>query len=257
MVVDVSKVNNARLGWTWWEEDVEQRYGVVLDGWTAGDKPVDPSTLSTSLTVLRTLLEAIQTGACAFRKLGPLEAAERKAKWDADVAAGRKIAKHRAPRCDAGRARKRGRDEDEGQEEENDEHEASCTHASQANDPTSQTTRTPPKKRARKTHDAATAPTKPRTKTAGPAKSAAPKKSTMRKKGTLSTKKTGARDDPTTRAALEKLKSGSRSRVVSRPIINSDDEENDDPNAADGPTVSTSTLDASALVVNVPPMSVA
>jgi hypothetical protein len=141
LIVEVSKVPDVRLSWTWWEEDVVQRYGVVLDGWTAGrtpgDNPTDPSNLSTSQTVIRTLLEAIRTGACVFRKLGTVEAAERKAKWDADVAAGQKIAKHRAPRCDAGHARKRGRDEDEGQEEENDEHEALCTHASQANDPTS------------------------------------------------------------------------------------------------------------------------
>jgi hypothetical protein len=78
-VVDVSKVSEARLGWKWWEEDVVQQYGVVLDGWTAGDKITDPSNMSTSQTVIRTLLEAVRVGECAFRKLGPVEATERKA----------------------------------------------------------------------------------------------------------------------------------------------------------------------------------
>jgi hypothetical protein len=52
-VVDVSKVSEAHLGWKWWEEDVVQQYGVVLDGWTAGDKITDPSNMSTSQTVIR------------------------------------------------------------------------------------------------------------------------------------------------------------------------------------------------------------
>ncbi|KAJ7793219.1 hypothetical protein B0H14DRAFT_3560895, partial [Mycena olivaceomarginata] len=103
---DVSKVADARLAWTWFDEDVVQRYGVVLEGWTAG-RIVDPSNLSTSQTVIRTLLEAIRTGECYFRKLGPSEAAERRKKWDEDVAAERVVAKHRAPRRDAGVPRKR------------------------------------------------------------------------------------------------------------------------------------------------------
>lgn len=244
--VEVSKVPEARLGWTWWEEDVEQRYGVVLDGWTAGkqpgDKPTDPSNLSTSQSVIRTLLEAIRSGACAFRKLGPVEAAERRAKWEADVAAGRVVAKHRAPRCDAGRKRRR----DEQDEEENDENEPPLTEDRHDDNSEAPTTRSPPKKRARKVPNGATATAaaeKPRAKTAAP-----PKKTATGKKG--ATAKKNVRNDPTTRAALERLKAGSRSRVVSRAIITSDDELDNDPEAdEDGPTSSTSTPDTSAIVV--------
>ncbi|KAJ6472627.1 hypothetical protein C8R45DRAFT_765569, partial [Mycena sanguinolenta] len=97
----------ARISWTWFEEDVVQRYDVDLVGWTAGPKPVDPSNLSTSLTVIRTLHNAVQNGDCHFRKLGRAEAADRRKKWDENVAAGRVTAKHRASRCDAGMPRKR------------------------------------------------------------------------------------------------------------------------------------------------------
>jgi hypothetical protein len=93
-VVDVSKVSEAQLGWKWWEEDVVQQYGVVLNGWTVSDKITDPSNLSTSQTVICTLLEAVRTGECAFRKLGPVEAAKRKAKWEEDVVTGRVVVKH-------------------------------------------------------------------------------------------------------------------------------------------------------------------
>jgi hypothetical protein len=149
-VADVSKVNEARLGWTWWEEDVVQRYGVILDGWTAGEKITDPSNLSTSQIVIRTLLEAVRTGKCAFRKLGPVEAAERKAKWEEDVAAGRVVAKHRASRCDAGRPRKRGRAEVDDEQEETDNNQTPS--AEQRTD--DETARPATKKRARTMKDA-------------------------------------------------------------------------------------------------------
>ncbi|KAJ7018509.1 hypothetical protein C8F04DRAFT_1277650 [Mycena alexandri] len=115
-LADVSKVPGARLAWTWFEEDIVQRYGVVLEGWTAGAKIMDPSKLSSSLTVIRTLLDAVKAGQCGFRKLGPMEAALRRKTWDADVAAGNEVAKHRASRSDAGVPRKRARDEEEDNE---------------------------------------------------------------------------------------------------------------------------------------------
>ncbi|KAJ6608005.1 hypothetical protein B0H10DRAFT_1955755 [Mycena sp. CBHHK59/15] len=253
--VEVSKVPEARLSWTWWEEDVEQRYSVMLDGWTAGkqpgDKPTDPRNLSTSQSVIRMLLEAIQTGTCTFRKLGPVEAAERKAKWEADVAAGRAIAKHRAPRCDAGRKRQW----DEQDEEENDENKPLLTNDDNSEGPT---THAPAKKRACKApHGATTTATatataeKPRAKTAAPPnKTATGKKSATAKKNVC--------DDLKTQAALERLKAGSCSCIVSHVIITSDNKMDNDPEAnEDGPTSSTSTPNTSALVVYVPPPSVA
>ncbi|KAJ6550324.1 hypothetical protein B0H19DRAFT_1093671 [Mycena capillaripes] len=224
-LVDVSKVTNARLGWTWWEEDVVQRYGVVLDGWTAGDQITDPSNLSTSQTVIRTLLDAVRTDKCAFRKLGPLEAAERKAKWDAEVTAGRVVAKHRAPRCDAGHPRKRGRDYRDEEPEENDEN--------QSPSPDNDTSPPPTKKRARKIPGTAPKPgaTKPTAKKTAPATS---KKAPAKKKG--------ARDDAVVQGALERLKASRSRRVVSRTTITSDDED-------EGDAVDTSAASSSAMVV--------
>ncbi|KAJ6565109.1 hypothetical protein B0H10DRAFT_2239151 [Mycena sp. CBHHK59/15] len=94
----------------WYEEDVVQKYGILLEGWT-GIPFGNPSELSTSLTSLGKLLDALKTGACRFRKLSPAKAAQRKEKWDADVAAGRTTAKSRAKRSDAGVPRKHVRDD--------------------------------------------------------------------------------------------------------------------------------------------------
>ncbi|KAF8195270.1 hypothetical protein K438DRAFT_1472739, partial [Mycena galopus ATCC 62051] len=89
------------------EEDVVQCYDVDMVGWTAGQRPVDPSTLSTSMTVIRTLHSAVRNGDCHFRKLGRAEVAERRKKWEEGVAAGQVVAKHRTGRSDAGVSRKR------------------------------------------------------------------------------------------------------------------------------------------------------
>ncbi|KAJ7142730.1 hypothetical protein C8R44DRAFT_866034 [Mycena epipterygia] len=69
--------------------------------------------LSTSLVTLRTLLEALKNGACAFKSLNPEEAKVRRTQWDTDVAAGKVVAKFRNERSDLGVPRKRGREEEE------------------------------------------------------------------------------------------------------------------------------------------------
>ncbi|KAJ7257424.1 hypothetical protein C8J57DRAFT_1648487, partial [Mycena rebaudengoi] len=94
------------MAYTWYEEDVVQRYNVIMEGWPAAPF-INLSAMSTSLPNLRTLMHDLQTGECAFRKLLPAEAAERRKKWEANVAAGRIVAKHRAERCDKGSSRKR------------------------------------------------------------------------------------------------------------------------------------------------------
>jgi hypothetical protein len=148
-----------------------------------------------------------------FRKLGTVEAAERKAKWEADVSAGRVVTKHRASRCDAGQPRKRMREEEGDEDEEN---EPTRAQDSQGNDSNGKPTHAPPKKRARKMPEAAAAGAAPRSraKKAAPAKSA-PKTSATGKKGAATAKKNRVRDDPTTQAALQRLKSGSRARALS------------------------------------------
>ncbi|KAJ7705040.1 hypothetical protein B0H17DRAFT_1193522 [Mycena rosella] len=207
---------DAKMAYTWHEEDVVQRYGIILKGWTA-PRFVNPSELSTSLSVLCTLLDAVKTGACKFRKLTPAEAETRKEKWDADVAAGRATAKSRAPRNNIGVPRKRTcGDEDElevGNEENDDPNDDEQTH-------------TPPKKRSRKVVPAAaktaTAP-KPRTR-----ESTAPKK-------TLA-----PQDDNARREVLGQLRA---KRVqLSRPIIDdSDDDENRAPPAPEQGSVALNT----------------
>ncbi|KAF8142393.1 hypothetical protein K438DRAFT_1541872, partial [Mycena galopus ATCC 62051] len=99
-LVDITGNPDATMAYVWYEEDIVHRYNVVMEGWT-GVPFQNISTVSTSLSNLRLLLDAIKSGACAFRKLSTAEAATRKAKWDADVAAGTAIPKHRAQRSDA------------------------------------------------------------------------------------------------------------------------------------------------------------
>ncbi|KAJ6612064.1 hypothetical protein B0H10DRAFT_1918368 [Mycena sp. CBHHK59/15] len=114
-LVDVSQNPNAKMAYTWYEEDVVQQHGVLLEGWT-GTPFGNPSELSTSLTSLGNLLNALKSGECAFRKLGVAEAAERKKKWDDNVAAGRATPKSRAQaqrrgRPSQARAQRRGQGE--------------------------------------------------------------------------------------------------------------------------------------------------
>ncbi|KAJ7284759.1 hypothetical protein C8J57DRAFT_963328, partial [Mycena rebaudengoi] len=103
----VSKVPNATMAYTWHEEDVVQKYNVVLEGWKG--RFVNPSELSTSLPALRALVDALKDGTCTFRRLLPAEAQARKTAWEAEVAAGHTIAKSHVQRSDAGVPHKRVR----------------------------------------------------------------------------------------------------------------------------------------------------
>ncbi|KAJ7279764.1 hypothetical protein C8J57DRAFT_1502402 [Mycena rebaudengoi] len=138
-LVEVSKVPNAIMAYTWHEEDVVQ------------------NELSTSLPALRTLVEALKSGQCAFRKLLPAEAETRKLKWEADVAAGRVVAKNRAQRSDAGVPRKRAHNEDKENDPNTDNtdndntDDAGNTNNDAAHNTSSDAPSAPPKKRARKT----------------------------------------------------------------------------------------------------------
>jgi hypothetical protein len=215
--VEVTKNPNAEIAYTWYEEDIVQRYNVVMEGWRGPFQ--NPSTLSTSLPALRELLDAIKTGEAGFRKLLPAEAAERRKKWDTDVAAGHAVVKHRAERSDKGKPRKRARDDDnedaDGREGQVD---TDGTRDGNINDGASAA---PPKKRSRKT----TSITKP----AKASKTAAPKPRA---------KRAAPRDDEITRGAAQRL--ANNARIKSCAIITSDDERDDDPDA-DLPTVPTTT----------------
>ncbi|KAJ7189797.1 hypothetical protein GGX14DRAFT_408549 [Mycena pura] len=248
-LADTSQVPDARMAYTWHEEDVVQQYGVVLEGWTP-DRFVDPSDLSTSLAILCTLLEALWARDCTFRKLGPTEAAERRKKWEEEVEAGLVTAKHRAPCCDAGIPRKRARNE---RDEENDENVP--PHPDDVPDDDGWTC-PPPKKRTRVAQNTSTAPTAAK-KSAAPAKKSVPSRKTMIKKA-APTKKTASmrepRDGTTTRAAIEKLKTKvvHPCRIVSHTIIDSNEEEDAAPGTTSTSAAPGATL-SSALVMYMPP----
>ncbi|KAJ6605048.1 hypothetical protein B0H10DRAFT_1754172, partial [Mycena sp. CBHHK59/15] len=102
----VSGNPNAAMAYTNYEPDVVLKHGVELVGWTP-DKFCSPSELTSSLPVLRKLLNALKSGDCKFVKLGASELKQRKLKYEADIAAGKITGKQRAARSDIGKKRKR------------------------------------------------------------------------------------------------------------------------------------------------------
>ncbi|KAF7292671.1 hypothetical protein MIND_01165300 [Mycena indigotica] len=97
---------DAEIAYRWFEEDVVQRYDIVIDGW-CGIPFDNPSAASTSLAKLRETVDGLRSGTIVFRKLTLAEAAERRKKWEADVAAGLVSAKSQKERSDKGVPRKR------------------------------------------------------------------------------------------------------------------------------------------------------
>jgi hypothetical protein len=108
------------MSWVWYEEDIVQKYSIILVGWTFPEL-ANPSTLSTSLPALQELHDALKNGDCHFKKLTPEELADRKKNWLADVNAGRRERKHRAERCDKGVKRSRAQVDDEDENDKDDE----------------------------------------------------------------------------------------------------------------------------------------
>jgi hypothetical protein len=198
--VDISQNPNARMAYTWYEEDIVQQHGVLLEGWT-GPAFGNPSELSMSLTSLGKLLNALKSGECAFRKLSAAEATERKTKWDADVAAGRMTPK----RSDAGVPRNEGDKENGPGSAGGDDDDANVS--SDRDEP-------PPPKRQRK-NATGTAPAK---------------KSRVQAKPRSKKAATAPRNYAATKAALQRLKT-SRQRITSRPTVEDSNEEGSGPSA--------------------------
>ncbi|KAJ7801970.1 hypothetical protein B0H14DRAFT_2614847 [Mycena olivaceomarginata] len=109
---------NARMAYVNYEEDVVFKYGVEFIGWTP-DKWCNPSNLTSSLPVLRTLVNAIKNDQAKFVRLTPKQLKARREKYDEDIAAGRITGKQRNPRSDRDKKCKRafGNKGDEGDEE--------------------------------------------------------------------------------------------------------------------------------------------
>lgn len=89
-----------------YEEDIVQRYGIELQGWTY-DRFVNPSELSTSLPLLRKLLNAIDTGDCKFVKLTAEERRKRLETYKKKVAKGEIKVRERKIRSDAGKRKRK------------------------------------------------------------------------------------------------------------------------------------------------------
>ncbi|KAF7341569.1 hypothetical protein MSAN_02053800 [Mycena sanguinolenta] len=227
LLVAITGNPNIRMDYIYFEECIVLKYGIDIVGWTCA-RFVNPSDLSSSLTVLTTLRDAIRDGTCKFVKLTAAERKARREKWNADVVAGTVIPRSRATRSDAGVKRKASeRDEDDDEvnsdvPQEDDDTGSGPVVEEPADDPTPAAAARPTKRR--KTAKASSASTKPR---AAPKSRAAAKSKPARERRSDAANKEngdglGRRDDEVTRAAAERLKR----RTKSRSII--EDDEDDD-----------------------------
>jgi hypothetical protein len=106
-----------------YEEAIVQRYGIKLQGWTY-DRFVNPSELSTSLPLLRKLLNAIDTGDCKFVKLTAEALRKCLETYKKKVANGEIKIRERKIRSDAGKRKRKaqdGLDESSDDEDSDDE----------------------------------------------------------------------------------------------------------------------------------------
>ena len=103
-----------------YEEEIVQRYGIELEGWTY-EKLTNPSDLSSSLPPLKALRDAIISGTCKFVKLTAAEKKKREAAYMAKIKSGEIELRKRKRRSDAGVSKKTKRVRRE--ESENDEEE--------------------------------------------------------------------------------------------------------------------------------------
>lgn len=247
------------MQYLYYEEDIVIKEGVDLIGWTQ-DRFVNPSELSSSVSVLTELRDVLKDGTCKWVKLTAVERKARKAAWVTAVAAGKVIQRVRSARSDIGKKRKRHElegEEDEDEDDRDDDNNGLSppddAHASPANDnvhigPSTSTTPATatitttthatadatasapvarrPRKKAKDTKEIA-ARSKASGKAAAEKAAMAPAKSSGAK--VLRTKKDKEnrkpRDDEVTRGVLAKMKADCR-KATSRAII-SDDEDND------------------------------
>lgn len=103
--VEITGNPTAMMQYANYEEDIVQRYGIVLQGWTY-EKFVNPSELSTAIGPLRGLMDAINNGDCKFVKLTAEERRKRKATYKAKVDSGEVKARKRKRRSDYGTKKK-------------------------------------------------------------------------------------------------------------------------------------------------------
>jgi hypothetical protein len=112
------------MHYTRYDEEIVQRYGIDLQGWTY-EKLMNPSKLSSSLPPLKALRDALITGTCKFVKLTAAEKKKREAAYMASIGSGEIELRKRKRRSDAGirKKSKRARKQDGNKSSENDEEE--------------------------------------------------------------------------------------------------------------------------------------
>ncbi|KAH9918798.1 uncharacterized protein B0H18DRAFT_1122874 [Fomitopsis serialis] len=88
------------------EHEIVIKYGIDIEGWTPGkDRFINPSDLSDSLPLLRTLHEALESGTCKFIRLSAEQVSARRKAYDARVNAGEVVT--RKTRKDKGGSHKK------------------------------------------------------------------------------------------------------------------------------------------------------
>ena len=101
MLVEITGNPKAIMHYTQYEEEIIQRYGIKLQGWTY-EKIMNPSLLSSSLPPLKTLRDALTAGTCKFVKLTASERKEHEAAYMAKIASGEVEVRKQKQRSDAG-----------------------------------------------------------------------------------------------------------------------------------------------------------
>lgn len=89
-----------------YDEQIVLRYGVILEGWTA-PRWANPSSLSNSVDMLKTLRDALLDGSCYWRKLSQDELKTRREGHMEGLRDGSLREKPRKIRSDVGQSRKR------------------------------------------------------------------------------------------------------------------------------------------------------
>src|SRR6266567_5305466 len=123
-LVEITGNSKALMHYTRYEEEIVQRYGIELQGWTY-EKLMNPSTLSSSLPPLKVLHDALVAGTCKFVKLTAAERKAREAAYMAKIALGEVELRKCKRRSDAGvrRKSKRARKNDGANDKEDDDDE--------------------------------------------------------------------------------------------------------------------------------------
>jgi hypothetical protein len=104
-VVEITGNPRAVMNYAHYEEEIVQRYGIEIQGWTY-EKILNPSLLSSSLPPLMVLRDALVAGTCKFVKLTAEERKKCQAAYLEKVKSGEIEVRKRKRRSDAGTRKK-------------------------------------------------------------------------------------------------------------------------------------------------------